>query len=183
MGGLEFIRSMLAGGSGFTLADAVQAAKSADIDPYGRKALFNSTMGDGWVGPTENWREKVRKLEEEQNKRRIAAFHEWEERMGEAEVMESGRGERIKELQKEWAEAELRFREEAMEAERARQARLNEKSVKIEEIDVGEEAKRIKEQKEAERKAAMAKADADRVAKEQRAAEEEKGKKEAERKK
>jgi len=189
--GLEFIRSMLAGGSGFTLADAVQAAKSADIDPYGRKALFNSTMGDGWVGPTENWREKVRKweqneltqLEEEQNKRRIAAFHEWEERMGEAEVMESGRGERIKELQKEWAEAELRFREEAMEAERARQARLNEKSVKIEEIDVGEEAKRIKEQKEAERKAAMAKADADRVAKEQRAAEEEKGKKEAERKK
>merc|ERR1711962_672520 len=163
-----------------------QAAKSADIDPYGRKALFNSTMGDGWVGPTENWREKVRKweqnelsqLEEEQNKRRIAAFHEWEERMGEAEVMESGRAERIKELQKEWAEAELKFREEAMDAERARQARLNEKSVKIEEIDVGEEAKRIKEQKEAERKAAMAKAEADRVAKEQRAAEEEKQKKE-----
>jgi len=189
--GLEFIRSMLTGGSGFTLADAVQAAKSADIDPYGRKALFNSTMGDGWVGPTENWREKVRKweqnelsqLEEEQNKRRIAAFHEWEERMGEAEVMESGRAERIKELQKEWAEAELKFREEAMDAERARQARLNEKSVKIEEIDVGEEAKRIKEQKEAERKAAMAKAEADRVAKEQRAAEEEKQKKEAERKK
>merc|ERR1719357_1680958 len=188
--GLEFIRSMLTGGSGYTLADAVRAAKSADIDPYGRKARFNSTMGDGWVGPTENWREKVRKweqeelslLEEEQRKRRAAEFHQWEEKMGEAELMESGRAERIKQLQHEWAEAELRFREEAMEAERARQARLNAKSVIIEEIDVGEEAKRIKEQKEAERKAAMAKAEAERQAKEQQAAEQAKIKLENERK-
>jgi len=188
--GLEFIRSMLAGGSGYTLADAVRAAKSADIDPYGRKARFNSTMGDGWVGPTENWREKVRKweqeelslLEEEQRKRRAAEFHQWEEKMGEAELMESGRAERIKQLQHEWAEAELRFREEAMEAERARQARLNAKSVIIEEIDVGEEAKRIKEQKEAERKAALAKAEAERQAKEQQAAEQAKIKLENERK-
>jgi len=188
--GLEFIRSMLTGGSGYTLADAVQAAKSADIDPYGRKARYG-TLGDGWVGPTENWREKVRKweqeelsqLEEEQRKRRAAAFHEWEERMGEAELMESGRADRIKQLQKEWAEAECKFREEAMEAERERQARLNSKSVVIEEIDVGEEAKRIKEQKEAERKAALAKAEADRQLKEQQAAEADKAKKEAERKK
>ena len=34
----------------------------------------------------------------------------------------------------EWAEAEVKFREEAMEAERARQARLNAKSVVIEEV-------------------------------------------------
>jgi len=188
--GLEFIRSMLTGGSGYTLADAVQAAKSADIDPYGRKAKYG-TLGDGWVGPTENWREKVRKweqeelsqLEEEQRKRRAAAFHEWEERMGEAELMESGRADRIKQLQQEWAEAECKFREEAMEAERARQARLNAKSVHIEEIDVGEEAKRIKEQKEAERKAALAKAEAERQLKEQQAAEADKARKEAERKK
>merc|ERR1712142_991608 len=188
--GLEFIRSMLAGGSGFTLADAVRAAKSADIDPYGRKAKYQSTMGDGWIGPTENWREKVRKwekeelsfLEEEQHKRRAAAFHEWEERMGEAEQMEFGRAERIKQLQQEWAMAEVQFREEAMEAERARQSRLNAKSVIIEEIDVGEEAKRIKEQKEAERKAALAKAEAERQAKEQQAAEQAKIKLENERK-
>jgi len=188
--GLEFIRSMLSGGGGLTLADAVRAAKSADLDPYGRKALFRSTMGDGWVGPTENWREKVRKweldelsqLEEEQKKRRAAAFHEWEERMGEAELMESGRAERVKQLQKEWADAEVKFREEAMDAERARQARLNAKTVQIEEIDVGEEAKRIKEQKEAERKAALAQAEKDRLAREKQAAEEEKAQKEAERK-
>merc|ERR1712142_803935 len=187
--GLEFIRSMLTGGSGYTLADAVRATKSADIDPYGRKAKYQSTMGDGWVGPTENWREKVRKwqkeelslLEEEQQKRRAAAFHEWEERMGEAELMEFGRAERIKQLQQEWAMAEVQFREEAMEAERARQSRLNAKSVIIEEIDVGEEAKRIKEQKEAERKAALAKAEAERQAKEKQAIEEEKARKEAER--
>merc|ERR1712137_1277831 len=101
-------------------------------------------------------------------------------RMGEAELMESGRAERLKELQKEWAEAELKFREEAMDAERERQARLNAKSIQIEEIDVDEEAKRIKEQKEAERKAAKAKADAERLAREQQAAEEEKARKEAE---
>jgi len=193
--GLEFIRSMLKGGSGFTLAEAVQAAKSSDIDPYGRKALYHSTMGDGWVGPTENWREKVRKweqeelslLEEEQRKRRAAAFHEWEEKMGEAELMEFGRAERLKELQKEWAQAEVQFREEAMEAERARQARLNAKSVNIIEVDVGEEAKRIKEQKEAERKAALAKVEAERQAKEQeeqlRKENERKEREEAERKK
>merc|ERR1711915_264446 len=80
----------------------------------------------------------------------------------------------------EWAEAELKFREEAMEAERERQARLNSKSVIIEEIDVGEEAKRIKEQKEAERKAALAKAEAERQEKEQKAAKE---REEADRKK
>ena len=34
-------------------------------------------------------------LEEEQRRRRAAAFHEWEERMGEAELMESGRAERL----------------------------------------------------------------------------------------
>merc|ERR1719334_2233097 len=153
--GLEFIRSMLTGGSGYTLADAVQAAKSADIDPYGRKARYG-TLGDGWVGPTENWREKVRKweqdelsqLEEEQRKRRAAAFHEWEERMGEAELMESGRADRIKQLQQEWAEAEVKFREEAMEAEKARQARLTAKTGGVEEINVGEEARKRKEQEE-----------------------------------
>merc|ERR1712228_829975 len=189
--GLEFIRSMLSGGgSSLTLADAVRAAKSADIDPYGRKARFHSTFGDGWVGSTENWREKVRKweleeltqLEEEQNKRRATAFHEWEERMGEAELMESGRADRIKQLQKEWADAEVKFREEAMDAERDRLARLNAKTVQIEEIDVGEEAKRIKEQKEAERKAALAQAETERLAREKQAAEEEKARKEAERK-
>merc|ERR1712228_981408 len=189
--GLEFIRSMLSGGgSSLTLADAVRAAKSADIDPYGRKARFHSTFGDGWVGSTENWREKVRKweleeltqLEEEQNKLRATAFHEWEERMGEAELMESGRADRIKQLQKEWADAEVKFREEAMDAERDRLARLNAKTVQNEEIDVGEEAKRIKEQKEAERKAALAQAETERLAREKQAAEEEKARKEAERK-
>merc|ERR1739838_314465 len=84
---------------------------------------------------------------------------------------------------------EGQFREEAMEAERARQSRLNAKSVIIEEnfiidndsigsnnanlIDVGEEAKRIKEQKEAERKAALAKAEAEREEKKGRGGEEE----------
>merc|ERR1712083_1028866 len=125
-------------------------------------------------------REAALQREAEERKRIAAAFHEWEERMGEAELMESGRAERLKELQKEWAEAELKFREEAMDAERERQARLNAKSIQIEEIDVDEEAKRIKEQKEVERKAAKSKADAERLAREQQVAEEEKARKEEE---
>ena len=66
-----------------------------------RHHLNGQLVIDTHCGCLYRWEQnELTQLEEEQNKRRIAAFHEWEERMGEAEVMESGRGERIKELQK-----------------------------------------------------------------------------------